>query len=479
MTYRKRKENWKQQLKGRSVTHEEILQTREAHVARRVLKLHLFSHTLICFSLNIAGAIKQFPLADATFLEGDVMIHRQLNRKGALLLESERLTDLLGMEGYYVVDRDASEVKKWMIELEDSYPLGILFDIDVFNAKGEKISRYESGGLPRRCFLCNEAAHVCAARRLHSIKDIQEFTVMLMAEHFQNEFISRVGSLASKALIYEISIAPKPGLVDRFNSDSHTDMDYFSLVDSIAELMPYFTNVTRQAMNFDGTPQELMKEIRFAGKEAESAMLAMTGGVNTYKGSIFSIGMICAAAGYLYRAGQAPEIHDICDTCAKMCSDNVLGELKSSTDHRFTLGQEQYQQYSLLGARGEAASGFDSVRRYGLVALNSALGWGWSLNDAGVYSLLKLISHVYDTNIIGHSDFATQERVHAMVREKLELSKLTAQEVLDLSQDLDKEFRQCNISPGGCADLLAISFLFYFFQEEKKKTQLDLRGNGS
>lgn len=56
--------------------------------------------------------------------------------------------------------------------------------------------------------------------------------------------------------------------------------------------------------------------------------------------------------------------------------------------------------YLRYGARGEAASGFPNIRNIALPALKAALASGKSLEQAGVYALLHLITVVEDTNLI-------------------------------------------------------------------------------
>lgn len=100
-----------------------------------------------------------------------------------------------------------------------------------------------------------------------------------------------------------MTTTPKPGLVDRRNSGSHTDMDSFTFMSSAAALYPYFeacAKVGRETM--DRPAPETFAALRPLGCEAEGEMLDATGGVNTHKGAVFSIGITCAALGRLDRA---------------------------------------------------------------------------------------------------------------------------------------------------------------------------------
>jgi len=54
-----------------------------------------------------------------------------------------------------------------------------------------------------------------------------------------NELLVEIAGQAEKALLYEVALTPKPGLVDRNNSGAHSDMDFFTFLDSIVSLSPY------------------------------------------------------------------------------------------------------------------------------------------------------------------------------------------------------------------------------------------------
>ena len=128
-------------------------------------------------------------------------------------------------------------------------------------------------------------------------------------------------------------------------------------------------------------------------------------------------------------------------------------------------GEKLYKEYGITGIRGEAAQGFPSVFEIGLPKLKEEISQGKSMNDAGVSVLIALISKVQDTNIITRSD-----------RETLFWAQKEAQQVLkngvkeEQVQSLDKLFIEKNISPGGCADLLALCFFVYFCHQEKEDT---------
>ncbi len=123
-----------------------------------------------------------------------------------------------------------------------------------------------------------------------------------------------------------------------------------------------------------------------------------------------------------------------------------------------TAGQKLYLEQGLTGVRGEAAKGFPSVSQVALPALKHALDAGLSRNDAGAVTLLHLIAQGTDTNLFSRGGPELARTAAARCRTLLERTALPSMEEI---AGLDREFIQKNLSPGGCADLLAAA---YFLQ---------------
>lgn len=130
-------------------------------------------------------------------------------------------------------------------------------------------------------------------------------------------------------------------------------------------------------------------------------------------------------------------------------------------DSAVTTGQRLYLRYGITGIRGQAEAGFPAVSETGLPILKAGISMGISLNDAGCAALLALMCAATDTNLIARSSIDTQQRIVQEIRELL-----TAEPYPDLQtlRELDREFISRNLSPGGSADLLAISYLMYFLE---------------
>ena len=130
--------------------------------------------------------------------------------------------------------------------------------------------------------------------------------------------------------------------------------------------------------------------------------------------------------------------------------------------HPFTNGEALIQRNNILGVRGEVMAGLPSVRTYSLPLLETLLARNCSPDRAGAAALLNLVANVTDTNVIRRSSLARAGAIRKMVRELLDREHIPNEEAL---LDLDDMFIRENISPGGCADLLGVTFFLHFLGE--------------
>ena len=146
--------------------------------------------------------------------------------------------------------------------------------------------------------------------------------------------------------------------------------------------------------------------------------------------------------------------------CGEIASASIEEDLISKTSKTaMTGGERLFLKTGNAGARGEAAAGFPVVLNYALPTLRRLIAEGKSMNDAGVYTLLVLISKVTDTNIITRCGLSVHQRVQQSIQELI-----SDFPNLDIVKEYDLRFIEQNISPGGCADLLVITFMLYFLE---------------
>ena len=107
--------------------------------------------------------------------------------------------------------------------------------------------------------------------------------------------VELLADLAVCTLIVEAELTPKPALVDRRGSGAHDDMDLGLLCRSAHTLRPTFAALAARAHR-RAASQRLREELAAIGRRGEREMLAVTGGVNTHRGAIWTLGLLTAAA---------------------------------------------------------------------------------------------------------------------------------------------------------------------------------------
>ena len=440
------------------VTLNQMLETRERRAARQRELLEQYKLPLVSYTMNIAGPVKASPSIRRGFQMGRGLLFGQLKRLKIKPVHTVEIDEDTGCEGLYVIDMQPDTLKVLCCELEERIPLGRLFDFDVLTPDGQKLDR--PGG--RTCLLCDRPAKDCARSRTHSVEELQRKTHDILIEAIDRADAECAASLAVRALGYEVAVTPKPGLVDRLNSGSHKDMDMYTFLRSAATLWPYFAECVRIGRETAARPaQDTFDALRFPGKLAEAGMLSATGGVNTHKGAIFTLGLICGALGRLDRERWA-EADTILVHVAAM-TKGVEQELEGTAGSGETAGERLFREYGVTGVRGQAAAGFPTVLDIGLPVLEAGLAEGKSEDEAGVAALLAILANTSDTNMLSRGGIDRARMKQEALSKLLADTPYPDQATLEA---LDQEYIEENLSPGGSADLLALCWLLHFLKEE-------------
>lgn len=259
---------------------------------------------------------------------------------------------------------------------------------------------------------------------------------------------------AVTALRDELGIYPKPGLVSPVDSGAHDDMDFDLMCRSAASLHQPFALIAaagRQALSFEAALAPL-------GREAERAMLQATGGVNTHRGAIFSLGLIVAAVARTRATTLVPNPAAIQATLVRewgraLDAHATHGELSSSH------GGLVRQNTGVGGARSEAARGFPGVFCTGIPIYREALARGLEPTAARVHTLFALMEAVDDTTVLYRGGAEAGRFVRLAAAEFLAAGGCTREDWFERAERLHRTFVARNLSPGGCADLLAATLL--------------------
>lgn len=428
------------------VTLLQMLNARELRAERQRELIGQFGRPIVSFSMNIPGPVKDSGLIRRGFQAGCAALDCAFEKNNVLFREI--YPAVTGWEALYALDQEPGRVKAITTAIEDSHGLGRLFDMDVIGSDHRKLDRETVGGGSRDCIVCGAPGRGCASRRLHSVQTLQAAVQRILKDHFRQEDICRIGKLAVGSLLEEVCTTPKPGLVDRRNTGSHRDMDLAMFHRSAEALEDYFTECTRIGMETAGEkPEDTFCLLRQAGLQAENAMYQATDGVNTHKGAIFTIGILCGAAGRLWTGENNWNLDEIFREVSSMTRQAMERDWAKGGN---TVGHRLYAEKGIRGIRGQVADGLPAVAEMGLPIFRDCLERGMDRNEAGVRTLLYFISQVEDTNMIARGGFAGAREAAQQVKTLLE-KDFSIHDV----QTLDDWFISRNLSPGGCADLLA------------------------
>jgi triphosphoribosyl-dephospho-CoA synthase len=264
----------------------------------------------------------------------------------------------------------------------------------------------------------------------------------------ERAFCQRIARVAVRSLYAELVLYPKPGLVSKVDNGSHTDMTAATFVRSLFALRRYFADITRAGML--DAPFHVLKQL---GIDAEARMLRATGGINTHRGAIFCLGMLCAAIGRCQARGEALTPARIGELL-RACWGQALGVHSVVNGEPVSHGARAVLRYAASGARDEGALGFPSVFDVGLPALRRALAAGRGLREARIDALFALMAHISDTNVYHRGGVEGALTVRRQARAFIARGATAAQDWEARAVASHRTFVTARLSPGGAADLL-------------------------
>lgn len=455
---------------GNCVSLEEILNARENRVKIQQKMLQKAPTCLLSFTLNIPGPVKVFPYTKWAYEVGSSIISKGVSLLNGDVLEQFEAKNETGWEGFFALNLPPEEIKTYLLEQEEHHPLGRLFDFDVLRTDGSKLSRQELGFPERTCLLCGNPAFLCGRSRTHSAQELLAKEIELMENFFISRLSNHIGLLMQKALFYEVNTSLKPGLVDRLHNGSHKDMGLSTFINSAYSLSDYFCQCVKEGLSCDCSKKDLpllFQKLRSIGKQAEKTMLFATQGINTHKGIIFSGGILCGAIGY-YISTNSRDISSenflssLSEICRYMLPALLNDYLTLTQNTAKTNGEKLYLEYKLTGIRGEAKEGFPHLFNTGFPLFQAVLKEDFTLWQAGLITLLHYIAYTEDTNLIIRSDYQLACKIQKDLQKFL--NHATYEEQLSILPKLDHFFVSQNISPGGSADMLALTYFLYFIQ---------------
>ena len=281
-----------------------------------------------------------------------------------------------------------------------------------------------------------------------------------------------MAALAERALRRELDTPLKPGLVGPDSSGAHTDMDYALMQKAITALRPYWSRMAKASV------PPLLQMI---GIEAEKAMKKATGGVNTHRGAIFALGLALNARGMEVTVTEEVMQNRLCKIAGVILHNGLIDSALHFTAQgapasQRTHGEQAVKQYGVKGAREMALEGYKDLWTNWLPYYRDTLGLrpreAVIPSEASVSpiqrTLLRIMSTLDDTCVIHRVGY---ERAQEVKREAADV--LMAEEKWFFAKPCEKYFSSAGnnlqdlcvryaaegISPGGAADMLALTIL--------------------
>lgn len=280
--------------------------------------------------------------------------------------------------------------------------------------------------------------------------------------------------------------------------------------------------VQNQAAGFDPAmnyteEESIFLSIRIIGMNAERAMFQSTHGINTHKGMIFTMGIVLAAAGICYRTKGRIQAGEVLNMTKRMTSRILEKEFQEMAAREpVTHGEKLFHRFGEKGIRGQAEEGFpiladvampvfkklnmpcrqkpvsmdvedaaeaaaeaegrlkellslkpeQDIREDIRQEMETNRTWKWKpmegplyQNAAYVYVLLSIMSVLDDTNVLTRGTLELLEEVKARSREILRCGALFTEEGYRKVMEFNDFCVRENLSPGGAADILAVSIL--------------------
>ncbi|HSD59759.1 MAG TPA: triphosphoribosyl-dephospho-CoA synthase MdcB [Burkholderiales bacterium] len=269
----------------------------------------------------------------------------------------------------------------------------------------------------------------------------------------------RIGRLAVRSLYHEVALHPKPGLVSPMDNGSHADMNMATFFRSLFALRHYFPAIARAGSRNSG-----FAELQRLGIQAEREMLAATGGVNTHRGAIFNLGLLCASAALSAAVGEPMTPEALCRRVAQRWGRDILAAGHAAPESH---GLEMSRRHGAAGARAQAAAGFPDVMEGSLPAYREALSATGDPRRAALQALFVLMARLEDSNLLWRGGPDGLGFARSRARNFLSAGGVLARDWLAHARDIERAFVARRLSPGGSADLLAVTLFLHASPAER------------
>ncbi len=467
----------KQEVKKMEKVVRDILAAKEIRSKERQ-KFAESGDISLSLTLNIPGLPKSNDQIKLFFSECLSDLKRFLLSHRITIEEKREIIRPDAAGDFYLVPVSGNEISvttiKEIAELyETEHSLGRLLDVDITDEKGNPVS----SGKVKKCYFCNEHPAVfCMRMQIHEYEEMRTVIENDLSGFLQERRKSRVckdlSAFALKALLHEVSLSPKPGLVDRFSNGSHSDMDFATFLNSSAVLSVYFREIAEFGFSFSSANiKDALPKLRQIGLQMEEDMYRETCGVNTHKGAIFLLGFSLFVSANRIKNHNF-SYHSFVDQIKELNGSLVENELgKKLYSDKKTHGEECFEKFGNMGKgiRGEIQAGLPCVFDYAIPVLSSHFDAMGIVNDETIQNgliqtLLVLIAKNNDSNILYRKGEKVLNELKDISQQAFNL--FGTKYFSSKYQDLVYYCKDNQISPGGSADLLAVTFFIYMVNKK-------------
>ncbi len=441
-------------------------------------------YSVISINFNIPG----YPKTNKLLTESFAFVCKELeNYLQALRIPLEKnkiqnTQDEVGNICFYpfkTTKTELSNIKNKLEEFEQSHELGRILDVDLFDSDARPIS----SGKQKNCFICkNKSALQCMRAQTHSHKELRDYIQQKSDKYLslqkEKKICRQLASFATWAILTEVSLPDELGLVSPQSNGSHRDMNYQHFLASSSVISSYFYEIAQNGYRWNGENKEkILTRLRMIGLQMESDMFTASFGVNTQKGIIFLITFSLFVSGYVLSKNVKFDTDLFRKVLKNLAKDLVSKELQGNFNKNNSHGEKCYNKYGSKlagGIRREVEWGlpliFNEVLPY-MKKINLSVFETSNLqefNNKCKLVLLKIISVNNDTNILYRSNAETLALLQKKSGEIINIEDLSERN--RLYKKLSVFCIEKNISPGGSADMFALSLFLKKIIENKYNT---------
>ncbi|MGF1701680.1 triphosphoribosyl-dephospho-CoA synthase [Photobacterium makurazakiensis] len=274
-----------------------------------------------------------------------------------------------------------------------------------------------------------------------------------------------IASLLHQGVLHEVACSNKPGLVCPESQGAHNDMNFHSFISGSTAMLPAFYQAAQIGQPAQGCDRSLFETLRQHGHAWEQSLMLATRGVNTHRGMLFVGSLAAAVAAQKSVKNRKIYALDIAEGISEMTHGLCERELQNNPEPR-SYGERLFKLHGVKGIRGEVEGGLPSVIYHALPALQVGLMQSGNLERSLQHTLLSLMAEVEDTTVLHRGGIEGLRWLQQQARNVLSQGSVFCSSGLASYQLLVQQCLARRLSPGGCADLLALSSAIYLMEHQ-------------